>query len=238
MRRLGVGVVGCGNISMTYLRNAALFPGVELRACADLSADMAQLRAAEYGIRARAGRGAAGGRGHRPRPQSHHAQRTLRHQLGGAFAGKHVFTEKPLATSSRRAGALVAEARRRRSGAGLGTRHVSGRRRTAARRLMDEGAIGRPVAGTAFMMGRGMEHWHPNPQFYYQPGGGPVLDMGPYYLTMLVNLLGPVRQVMAMASIGSAERVITAPGPDSGTSFPSARPPPSWRCSSSWAAPP
>jgi predicted dehydrogenase len=84
---------------------------------------------------------------------------------------------------------------------------------------MDEGAIGQPVAGTAFMMGRGMEHWHPNPAFYYQPGGGPMLDMGPYYLTMLVNLLGPARRVTALATTGSRERRITAPGPLTGTSF-------------------
>jgi predicted dehydrogenase len=84
---------------------------------------------------------------------------------------------------------------------------------------MDEGAIGRAVTGTAFMMGRGMEHWHPNPQFYYQPGGGPVFDMGPYYLTTLVNLLGPVARVMAMTSRGQDERLITAEGPYKNTSF-------------------
>ena len=84
---------------------------------------------------------------------------------------------------------------------------------------MDDGAIGRAVTGTAFMMGRGMEHWHPNPQFYYQPGGGPVFDMGPYYLTMLVNLLGPVERVMAMATRGQEERLITAEGPYRNTSF-------------------
>nr|WP_281379244.1 Gfo/Idh/MocA family oxidoreductase [Amaricoccus macauensis] len=89
-----------------------------------------------------------------------------------------------------------------------------------ARRLIDAGAIGRLVTGTAFMFGRGMEHWHPNPQFYYQPGGGPLFDMGPYYLTMLVNLLGPVARVQAYATRGQDERLITAPGPFEGTAFP------------------
>jgi len=70
------------------------------------------------------------------------------------------------------------------------------------------------------MMGRGMEHWHPAPQFYYQPGGGPVLDMGPYYVTMLVNLLGPAKRVLALSTIGEVERRITAPGPNQGTTFP------------------
>ena len=140
--------------------------------------------------------------------------------MAALIAGKHVFTEKPLATSVKEGRALVAEARRRDLALGSAPDTFLGAAGRLARRLMDEGVIGRPVAGTAFMMGRGMEHWHPNPQFYYQPGGGPVLDMGPYYLTMLVNLLGPVRRVMALSSIGSPERVITAPGPNSGTSFP------------------
>ena len=88
-----------------------------------------------------------------------------------------------------------------------------------ARRLMEAGAIGTPVTGTAFMMGRGMEHWHPDPSFYYQAGAGPVMDMGPYYLTMMVNLLGPVRRVQAVATSGQAERLITAEGPKRGTRF-------------------
>jgi predicted dehydrogenase len=85
--------------------------------------------------------------------------------------------------------------------------------------MMEAGAIGTPVTGTAFMMGRGMEHWHPDPSFYYQAGAGPVMDMGPYYLTMMVNLLGPVRRVQAVATSGQAERLITAEGPKSGTLF-------------------
>ena len=220
MRRLGVGVVGCGNISMTYLRNAALFPGVELRACADLSADLAQLRAAEYGIRVEPVESLLAAEDvdlvlNLTVPNAHYGV-----SMAALIAGKHVFTEKPLATSVKEGRALVAEARRRHLALGSAPDTFLGAAGRLARRLMDEGVIGRPVAGTAFMMGRGMEHWHPNPQFYYQPGGGPVLDMGPYYLTMLVNLLGPVRRVMALSSIGSPERVITAPGPNSGTSFP------------------
>ena len=78
---------------------------------------------------------------------------------------------------------------------------------------MEQGGIGTPVTGTAFMLGRGMEHWHPDPSFYYQAGAGPVMDMGPYYLTMMVNLLGPVRRVQAVATSGQAERLITAEGP-------------------------
>ena len=77
------------------------------------------------------------------------------------------------------------------------------------RKLIDDGWIGRPVAATAFMAGHGVETWHPNPFFYYQPGGGPVLDMGPYYLTALVTLLGPARRVTASTGISFAERTAT-----------------------------
>ena len=157
--------------------------------------------------------------------------------MAALTAGKHVFTEKPLAATVKEGRALVAEARRRHLALGSAPDTFLGAAGRLARRLIDEGAIGRPVAGTAFMMGRGMEHWHPNPQFYYQPGGGPVLDMGPYYLTMLVNLLGPVAQVMAMTSIGSPERVITAPGPQHGTSFAVGTPTTAMAVSTSSAAP-
>jgi predicted dehydrogenase len=168
---------------MTYLRNAALFGGVELTACADISAEIANLRASEHRIRALSVEALLAD----PEvdlvlnltiPVAHFDISML-----ALSAGKHVFTEKPLATSAADGRRLVAEANKRKLLLG-----AAGRR---ARQLMDRGAIGRPVTGTAFMMGRGMEHWHPNPQFYYQPGGGPVFDMGPYYLTMLVNLLEP-----------------------------------------------
>ena len=219
MAKLGIGVVGCGNISMTYLRNAALFPGVELRACADLSADLAAARAAEYGIRAEPLDALLAADDvdlvlNLTVPNAHHAV-----SMAALAAGKHVFTEKPLATTAAEGRALVAEAARRGLRLGSAPDTFLGAAGREARRLIDEGAIGRPVTGTAFMMGRGMEHWHPNPAFYYQPGAGPVLDMGPYYLTMLVHLLGPARRVMAMSAIGSPERLITADGPLQGTRF-------------------
>lgn len=217
--KLGIGVVGCGNISMTYLRNAALFAGVELRACADISADAAALRAREYGIRALSVDQLLAD------PEvdlvlnltvpAVHFDVTM----SALSAGKHVFTEKPLATSAADGRILVTEAKRRGLRLGSAPDTFLGAAGRRARRLMEEGAIGRAVSGTAFMMGRGMEHWHPNPHFYYQPGGGPVFDMGPYYLTMMVNLLGPVVRVMAMATKGQEERLITADGPFKNTSF-------------------
>jgi len=220
MKRLGIGVIGCGNIASTYLRNAALFPGVELRACADMQPEAAQKRAGEYGLRALTVDALLAAEDvdlvlNLTVPNAH-----FEISMAALSAGKHVFTEKPLAATAAEGRTLVAEAKRRNLAIGSAPDTFLGAAGRLARRLMDEGAIGRVVAGTAFMMGRGMEHWHPAPQFYYQPGGGPVLDMGPYYVTMLVNLLGPAKRVMALSTIGAMARTITAPGPNHGTTFP------------------
>src|SRR5579863_3268519 len=219
MRRLGIGVVGCGNIAATYLRNAALFPSLELRACADLDASAAKRRAEEFSIRPCSLDALLAAEDvelvlNLTVPAAHFAV-----SMRALSAGKPVFTEKPLAATAAEGRVLVAEAKRRKLSIGSAPDTFLGAAGRLARRLMDEGAIGRPLTGTAFMMTRGMEHWHPNPQFYYQPGGGPALDMGPYYVTMLVNLLGPAKRVMAMSAVGSAERLVTAEGPNMGTSF-------------------
>ncbi len=217
--RVRVGVIGCGNIAGTYMRNAALFGGVELVACADAAPDVAARRAAEFGVRAMAVEALLADAEielvlNLTIPAAH-----FEVTMAALGAGKHVFTEKPLATSLEAGRRLVAEARARGRLLGAAPDTFLGAAGRRARQLIDAGAIGRPVTGTAFMLGRGMEHWHPNPQFYYQPGGGPVLDMGPYYLTMLVNLLGPVARVMAMTSRGQDERRVTAEGPFQGTTF-------------------
>ncbi len=219
MEHLRIGVVGCGNIAMTYLRNAALFPGVRLVACADIAPEQAALRGREYGIAARSVDALIASDDidlvlNLTIPAAHFDV-----SMAALDAGKHVFTEKPLAVTAAEGRRLVEAAREHNLAIGSAPDTFLGAAGRLARRLMDEGAIGTPVAGTAFMMGRGMEHWHPNPQFYYQPGAGPVLDMGPYYITMLVNLLGPVRRVRAVATSGQAERLITAAGPFQGSSF-------------------
>ena len=219
LSKLGIGIVGCGNIAMTYLRNAALFAGLEPRACADVLPAQAALRAREYGLRpctveALLTDSAIDIVLNLTVPSAHHDV-----TLAALAAGKHVFTEKPLALSTEAGRRLVAEAGARHLALGSAPDTFLGAAGRLARQLIDRGAIGRVVTGTAFMMGRGMEHWHPNPAFYYQAGAGPLLDMGPYYLTMLVNLLGPATRVMGMATSGPAERLITAPGPLHGTRF-------------------
>lgn len=219
MSLLRIGLVGCGNIAMTYLRNAALFRDVAVTACADILPEQAMLRAREYGLRAMPVAALIADEAidlvlNLTIPAAH--TEITRAALA---AGKHVFTEKPLATAATEGAVLVQEAASRGLMLGSAPDTFLGAAGRQARLLLDHGAIGRVVTGTAFMMGRGMEHWHPNPAFYYQPGGGPVLDMGPYYITVLVNLLGPAKRVMAMGTQAAAERLITAPGPLQGTRF-------------------
>jgi predicted dehydrogenase len=190
-----------------------------MHACADINRDAALLRAEQFGLRALDVDDLLADSEvdlvlNLTIPTAH-----LEISLAALEAGKHVFTEKPLAATAEGGRRLASEAAARGLAIGSAPDTFLGAAGRHARGLMEAGAIGRPVAGTAFMLGRGMEHWHPDPGFYYQPGGGPVLDMGPYYLTMLVNLLGPIQRVQAVAGSGQKERLISAEGPKRGTSF-------------------
>jgi predicted dehydrogenase len=217
--RLRIGIVGCGSISIQYLRNAPLFRGVEITACADILPEAAARRAAEFGLRAVDVDALIADPDvdlvlNLTVPAAH-----FDISMQALTAGKHVFTEKPLAVKAEAGRRLVERATARGLAIGSAPDTFLGAAGRFARRLVDEGRIGTPVTGTAFMLGRGMEHWHPDPAFYYQPGAGPVMDMGPYYLTMMVNLLGPIRRVHAVATSARDERLITAEGPKHGTRF-------------------
>lgn len=218
-QKLSIGVVGCGNISLAYMRNAPLFRDVEITTCADLNPEAAKRRAEEFRLRATDVDSLLEDKEvdlvlNLTIPAAH-----FDISIGALSAGKHVFTEKPLGVNADEGRKLVDAAATRGLAIGSAPDTFLGAAGRHARRLMESGIIGKPVTGTAFMMGRGMEHWHPDPGFYYQPGAGPVMDMGPYYLTMMVNLLGPVRRVQAVATSGQKERVITADGPKKGTAF-------------------
>ncbi|MFO1066991.1 MAG: Gfo/Idh/MocA family oxidoreductase [Geminicoccaceae bacterium] len=216
---VGVGLIGCGFIAGAYLTAARTFPDIAVRAVADRDESAAVRRGAEFGVPAVSVDALLANPAieivlNLTTPPAH-----VPVALQAIAAGKHVYTEKPLGVRLDEARRLVAAA----DAAGL---RVGGAPDTflggglqTARRVIDEGAIGRPVAGTAFLQVAGHERWHPGPEFYYAAeGGGPMLDMGPYYLTALVNLLGPVRRVTGMASVGRAERVI-GQGPRAGTHF-------------------
>ncbi len=210
---MNIGIVGCGNIAPIYLGNLRdrFAPVVAVKACADLDPERARLRASEFpGVEAAplADLLADPDIGlilNLTTPQGH--CEVARQALE---AGKHVYNEKPLALSPDEGKELVrlAQARGLRIGAAPDTFLGAGLQ--ACLRLLDEGAIGEPVAAQAFMLCRGHEHWHPNPDFYYKTGGGPLFDMGPYYLTALVALLGPVRRVTASARASFPERIIAS----------------------------
>jgi predicted dehydrogenase len=214
--KLGVGVVGCGVISTIYMQNMPLFAGLQLRACADQRLDAAIAQGQKFGIDALAvdallARDDIDIVVNLTVPNAHFA---VSH--AALSAGKHVFSEKPLCVGVEDGRRLVAEADARKLRLGCAPDTFIGAGGRLARAFVDEGRVGKILSGTAFLMSHGMEHWHPDPEFFFKPGGGPILDMAPYYLSALVNLLGPVRRVQASATIGFAERTITAKGARTG----------------------
>jgi len=217
---LGVGIIGCGNISTTYLKLAPLFRGLEIRAVADLDPATAKARAEEFGVRP------LGVDALLAAPDIDIA---LNLTIPDAHvpvtraileAGKHAYSEKPLALSIDEGLALRDLAEARGLAVGCAPDTFLGGAHQQARALIDDGAIGPVTAGTAHVMSAGMEHWHPNPDFFFKPGGGPMLDMGPYYIAALINLIGPVSRVAALTSAATPTRTILTEGPRTGERVP------------------
>lgn len=209
MNDMGVGIIGCGNISTTYLKFAPLFHGMEVRAVADINMDAARARAAEYGVRAETVTGLLNAPDievvvNLTIPDAHYEV-----TLQILEAGKHAYSEKPLVLRLDEGRALRDLAATKGLRAGSAPDTFLGGAHQLARAAIDAGKIGRIIGGTCHVMSHGMEHWHPNPDFFFQPGGGPVLDLGPYYIANLIQLLGPVRAVSAMTSASFATRTIS-----------------------------
>ena len=207
-----VGLVGCGNISDIYLQNGRRFRDIVFTACADINAEAAKRQAERYAIHGRSVNDLLKSDDvdivlNLTIPEAH-AQVSLQ----AIDAGKHVYSEKPLATAVAEGVALVAAAQARELRLGAAPDTVLGAGVQEARALIDADSIGKPLTGLAAVMSHGMEHWHPNPGFFFRAGAGPVFDMGPYYLSALVTLLGPVASVQAMGQIGFDERIVTTPG--------------------------
>ena len=210
MERIEIGIIGCGNISHSYLKGAARSEMVRVRSVADQHMESAQARSAEYGVQAVTVDQLLAD----PEIQIvinltvplAHAQVSL--QI--VEAAKHVYSEKPLVTRFAEAGALMLAAAAKGVRVGCAPDTFLGAGHQACRRAIHSGRIGRPIAGSAFFATHGMEHWHPNPEFFFKRGGGPILDVGPYYVTQLVNLLGPVARVAAQATMGSATRIVSS----------------------------
>jgi predicted dehydrogenase len=217
---LGIAVVGCGAISQQYLRNLCSYPDLRVVACTDLDLDRANAAAQQHAV-----------------PVVGDLDLVLDHpdvqlvvnltipaahlevSLASVRAGRHVYSEKPLALDPPGARKLLAEADATGVRVGAAPDTFLGPGWQATYRLLRDGAIGTPLSALAVMQSPGPDQWHPNPEFYFQPGGGPLFDMGPYYLTALAAHFGPVTRVAATARTGHAERVIGA-GPRQGTRIP------------------
>ena len=217
---VGVAVVGCGTISREYLRNLTSFPDVRVLFCADIDLERAAKQAAAYDV-----------------PESGPVAEALRHPdvelivnltipsahaevtSAALAAGKSVWTEKPLALDTATGRRLLAEADQAGLLLGCAPDTVLGAGLQTARRLMAEGVIGVPQTALAMMLTPGPERWHPDPEFLFQRGAGPVFDIGPYYLSWLATIFGPAERVAAVGRRSRATRVI-ATGPKAGTEFP------------------
>ena len=213
-----VGIVGCGVISNAYVANAAAFDTFDIVACADVEHARREALAAEHALEPLSVDELLGSPAidvvlNLTPPLAHMA--VTRSALE---AGKHVYSEKPLAVTSTDALELVRLATARGKRLGCAPDIFLGRAYQTARALLDEGAIGEPLAASAAMLAGGQERWHPDPDTFFRDGAGPLLDMGPYYLTAIVALLGPVRRVSGFASTLVAERTIEI-GPRMGELF-------------------
>ncbi len=206
-----IGIIGCGKIAPAYCKGAQLFANLELKACADLVPENAKKLAQEFNI---------------PKvctvdellkddeiqivvnltiPKAHYevTMRILE-------AGKHVYQEKPFAINTQQGKEMLQKAKEKKLRIGCAPDTFLGAGIQTCRKVIDDGWIGHPVGAVAFMVSQGHEVWHPSPEFYYGVGGGPMMDMGPYYITALVNLLGPVKKVYGTAKQTFKERVITS----------------------------
>jgi predicted dehydrogenase len=206
-----VGVVGCGNISRAYATKLAALPDLELVACADLEPGRARALADDVGVSLVL----------TPDELVAHPDVDVVLNLtvplahaavsrAALEAGKHAYSEKPLALDVADGRALVELARARRSRLGCAPDTFLGAGLQTCRALLDAGVIGTPLAANALFQGAGPESWHPDPRAFYRRGAGPLFDMGPYYVTALVALLGPVARVTGSARISRARRQITS----------------------------
>ncbi|NGN97397.1 Gfo/Idh/MocA family oxidoreductase [Grimontia sp. S25] len=209
MEKFRIGLIGCGVISDKYLTTCQKFDFIDIVACASLNIEESKQKAEAYNI---------------PRVctpdeiindpsidcvlnltiPAAHAQISI----AALNAGKHVYSEKPFVTDLADGEEILALAKAKGLCVGNAPDTFLGGRLQTCKKLMDQGVIGTPTGVMAFVPTRGVERHHPNPDFYYQNGGGPLLDLGPYYLTAMVALLGPITRVCGLAKKTLDERLI------------------------------
>ncbi|MBW9089897.1 Gfo/Idh/MocA family oxidoreductase [Rhizobium wenxiniae] len=218
-KELGVGILGCGNISTTYFSLSPLFKGIRVLACADLNPAAAEAKAKEYGVKAQTVEELLANDEidvivNLTIPDAHFP-------VSKAIleAGKHVYSEKPLTVTLEEGKQLQALAKSKGLAVGCAPDTFLGGAHQLARAYIDGGGVGRITSGTCHVMSPGMEMWHPNPGFFFLNGGGPILDLGPYYIANLINFLGPVKRVAALTSMANKTRTVTSE-PLNGTIIP------------------
>ncbi|MCH8290835.1 Gfo/Idh/MocA family oxidoreductase [Candidatus Poribacteria bacterium] len=208
--RMKIGIIGCGTISGAYFGGAQKTDVLEIKSCADIRMEAAQSVAEKYGCQAASVDELLADEEielvvNLTIPKAH-----AEVGLATLEAGKHTYSEKPFSVDIESGQNLLKKAAEKGLRVGCAPDTFLGAGIQTSRKALDEGAIGRPIAGTAFMCGHGHESWHPSPAFYYDVGGGPMLDMGPYYITALVNILGPVKRVAGITTKAFEERIATS----------------------------
>ena len=207
--KIGVGIIGCGNISQAYFDGAKVFEVLDIISCSDINMEVARAKAKENGCQAQTVKALLANKKIDlvinltvPAVHAKVSQQILK-------AGKHVHSEKPLAVHLEDGKAVLDLAKKKGLLVGCAPDTFMGAGLQTCRKIVDDGWIGKVTSGTAFLMSIGPESWHPNPAFFYQEGAGPMFDMGPYYMTALVHLLGPVKKVSAITSKAFEVRTAT-----------------------------
>jgi len=205
MKTINLGIIGCGMISDAYFKAAQRFEVLSVAACADQMTERAEEKTETYGVPNMSAEDLLHDTSvdivlNLTPPKVH-----VDVMAAALEAGKHVYTEKPLAIDLDAGKRILALAREKNLRVGCAPDTFLGGGQQTARKMLDDGWIGRPIAGTATVMGRGPEKW-PQAPFFYDHGAGPMLDLGPYYITSLVNLLGPAESVVAVTGKGGDTR--------------------------------
>lgn len=209
--KIRVGIIGCGNICGAYIEGCRSFEILEIAGCADLYYEKAIEKAAEYDLQ-----------------KAYHLEEIVADgdieiiinlttpvahaevSLMAINSGKHIYSEKPLATKRRDGRQILESAKKNELLVGCAPDTFLGGGLQTCRKVIDDGWIGEVVGATAFMVSRGPESWHPNPAFFYKPGAGPLFDIAPYYLTALINLVGPVARISSVTRASFPERTATS----------------------------
>ena len=205
-----VGIIGCGNISETYFECQNLFNNFNVVACADINIESAKNSAEKYNVKAFSVDDILANDDidviiNLTIPSAH--KEIIMKSLN---AGKHCFSEKPLAMNFNEGLEISELASSKNLYVGCAPDTFLGAAGQKARSLIEDKKIGDVVLGTFNLMSHGMEHWHPNPDFFFKPGAGPVFDVGVYYITQLVNLIGPIKSISSLSGTATSERTITS----------------------------